>query len=142
MKKFKFNIRGNKYDVEIKSLEAGVANLEVNGTTYTVELEKEERLSKTPILRRAPIVTPQDAHKIKKTEGSVYKVKAPLPGNILTITVKEGDEVSKGDPMLVYEAMKMENKLTAEKAGVVTRIHVKPGDSVLQEDILLEMELS
>lgn len=142
MKKFKFNIRGNKYDVEIKSLDAGIANLEVNGTTYIVELEKEERLSKTPVLRRALIETPQDAHKIKKTEGNVYKVKAPLPGNILTIAVKEGDEVSKGDPMLVYEAMKMENKLTAEKAGVVRRIHVKPGDSVLQEDVLLEMELS
>lgn len=142
MKKFKFNIRGNKYDVEIKSLEAGVANLEVNGTTYMVELEKEERPSKTPVLRRAPIATPQDAHKIKKTEGSIYKVKAPLPGNILTITVKEGDEISKGDPMLVYEAMKMENKLTAEKAGIVKRILVKPGDSVLQEDVLIEMELS
>lgn len=142
MKKFKFNIRGNNYDVEIKSLEAGIANLEVNGTTYTVELEKEEKISKTPILRRAPIETPRNAHKIKKTEGSIFKVKAPLPGNILTITVKEGDEVSKGDPMLVYEAMKMENKLTAEKAGVVTRIHVKPGDSVLQEDVLFEMELS
>lgn len=142
MKKFKFNIRGNKYDVEIKSLDASIANLEVNGTTYIVELEKEERLSKTPVLRRALIETPQDAYKIKKTEGNVYKVKAPLPGNILTIAVKEGDEVSKGDPILVYEAMKMENKLTAEKAGVVTRIHVKPGDSVLQEDVLLEMELS
>ena len=42
---------------------------------------------------------------------------------------------------MVYEAMKMENKLTAEKVGIVTRIHVKPGDSVLQEDDLLEMEL-
>ena len=142
MKKFKFNIRGNNYEVEIKSLDDGLAKLEVNGTKYSVELEKEERLSKTPVLRRAPLATPQDAHKIKKTKESVYKVKAPLPGNILTISVKEGDEVTKGDPLLVYEAMKMENKLTSEKTGVVSRILVKPGDSVLQEDDLLEMELS
>ena len=54
----------------------------------------------------------------------------------------KGDEVNKGDSLLVYEAMKMENKLTADKGGIIKSILVKPGDSVLQEDVLLEMELT
>lgn len=142
MKRFKFNISGNNYDVEVNSLEDGVAKLEVNGTSYKVILEKEEKLSKTPVLRRSPLRTPTDAHQIKKTEGSLYKVAAPLPGVIMNILIKEGDNVSKSDPLLIYEAMKMENKLVAEKTGVVKRILVKPGDSVLQDDVLLEMELT
>ena len=142
MKKFKFNIRGNNYDVEVKSLEDGLAKIEVNGTSYRVELEKEKRTSKTPMLRRSPIKTPKDAHEIKKTEGSIYKVKAPLPGNILKLKIKEGDEVTSGDLLMIYEAMKMENKLTADKSGTIISIQVKEGDSVLQDDVLLEMEIA
>ena len=142
MKKFKFNIRGNNYDVEVKSLDDGIAKIEVNGTSYRVELEKEERTSKTPVLRRAPVATPKDAHKIKKTEGSIHKVKAPLPGNILKLKVNVGDTVTTGDLLMIYEAMKMENKLTADKSGTITSIQVKEGDSVLENDVLLEMELS
>ncbi len=142
MKKFKFTIRGNDYDVEIKDFEDGIAKLEVNGTLYKVEVEKESIVQKTPVLRRPAMVKSKDAHKIKKTEGNIFKVKAPLPGNILQIFVKPGDAVKKEDPLMLYEAMKMENKLLSEKEGIVKSINVRVGDSVLQEDVMIELELS
>ncbi len=62
MKKFKFTIRGNNYEVEIKKFEEGIAKLEVNGTPYTVELQKDERAAaKTPVLVRSPLKTPKNA---------------------------------------------------------------------------------
>lgn len=140
MKKFKFTIQGNQYEVEIKDFEDGIAKLEVNGTCYKVEVEKQVSTTKTPVLKRSPIQTPSNAHEIKKTEGSTFKVKAPLPGNILQVFVKAGDQVKKDDPLVLYEAMKMENKLLSEKSGTITSVKVNPGDSVLQEDLLIEME--
>jgi biotin carboxyl carrier protein len=140
MKKFKFTIRGNEYEVEIKDFEDGIAKLEVNGTYYKVEVEKQAATTKTPVLRRSPINTPSNAHEIKKTEGKLFKVNAPLPGNILQVYVKVGDVVKKDAPLVLYEAMKMENKLLSEKSGIIKSIKVSPGDAVLQEDLLIELE--
>ena len=140
MKKFKFTIQGNQYEVEIKNFEDGIAKLEVNGTYYKVEVEKRTTTTKTPVLRRSPIATPSNAHEIQKTNGNIFKVKAPLPGNILQVFVKVGDQIKKNDPLLLYEAMKMENKLLSEKEGIVKAIKVHPGDAVLQEDLLIELE--
>lgn len=142
MKKFKFTIRGNNYEVDIHSLEDGIAKLEVNGTRYKVELHKEERGSKTPVLVRPPVATPKDAHVIKKSAEGLYKIKAPLPGNIIQVFTKPDDTVTRGEKLLLYEAMKMENTLLAEKDGIVKSVKVNTGDSVLQDDIIIEMEIS
>ncbi len=139
MKKFKFTISGNNYEVEVKKLESGVAKIEVNGTNYNIELHKEERTSKTPILVRPAVARNADSHKISKSAGDIFAAKAPLPGNIMQIFVKVGDEVAKSDKLLMYEAMKMENNLLAEKAGTIKSIKVNPGDAVLQDDLLIEI---
>ena len=141
MKKFKFTIRGNEYEVEVQKLEDGLAQIDVNGTSYEVELQKEEKTSKTPILVRSHMPIAKDAHQIKKSQGGLFQVKAPLPGNILEIHVKEGGEVKKEDKLLLYEAMKMENTILAEKTGRIKSIKIKPGDAVLQDDVLIELEL-
>ena len=140
MKTFKFTISGNKYEVEVQSLDEGIAKIEVNGTQYHVELEKQVQSTKTPVLVRSKVKNPAGSHKIKKTESLGYKVVAPLPGNIMQLFVKEGDAVSKGDKLLIYEAMKMENELKSEKDGVITAIKVSLGDSVLQDEVLIEMQ--
>lgn len=140
MKNFKFSIRGNDYEVEVKSLEDNVAEIEVNGTLYEVELKREMKEPKTPKLVRKPIATSSDAHEIKKEEVALHKVKAPLPGTIMQVFVRPGDQVKKGDRLLIYEAMKMENNIMAEKDGIVKTIRVTPGDNVLQDDVLIEME--
>lgn len=140
MKKFKFTIKGNDYEVKIAEVEENVAHLEVNGTEYEVQLHREVKQSKTPRLVRKPVMKKPGEGTITKTAGgSAIKVQAPLPGNIFKILVNVGDEVKKGDNLLIMEAMKMENNVLAEKDGVVKTIKVNVGDAVLQGDVLIEM---
>ena len=70
----------------------------------------------------------------------INDIKAPMPGLILEVNVKEGDEVKEGDYLLVLEAMKMENTLTAPRDGVVKSVSVDKSDAVEKNQLLIEME--
>jgi glutaconyl-CoA/methylmalonyl-CoA decarboxylase subunit gamma len=113
--------------------------VEVNGTVYQVEVKQDVKQSKTPILVRSEPAIPKSAHKFKKKISGSYEVKSPLPGNIMNVFVRENDEVKKGDKLLMYEAMKMENIIYAEKDGSIVKVKVKPGDNILEGDVLMEI---
>lgn len=140
MKKYKFTIGGNKYEVELKNFDEDIANIEVNGTSYDVEIHREVKQTKTPRLVRPAVVNKPGEGTISKAGAGKLVIKAPLPGNIMQLFVQQGDKVTKGQKILMYEAMKMENDILAEKDGVISSIKVKPGDSVLQGDALLEIQ--
>jgi propionyl-CoA carboxylase alpha chain len=74
----------------------------------------------------------------KKTSDTGKQVLCPMPGLVVSITVKEGQEVKAGEPVAVVEAMKMENVLRAEIDGTVKRINAKPGDSLAVDAVILE----
>ncbi len=143
MKKFKFNIRGNSYNVEILSLEDNIAEVDVNGSTYQVEIEKTTQETKTPKLIRPKIIPTGGSGNVKTSKPSDKKgvgfVKAPLPGTILELKVKVGDEVKVGDTLLIMEAMKMENNIKSDKAGKVVVIKVNNAESVLEGEVLIEI---
>lgn len=143
MKKFSFTIRGNKYDVELQDIEDNIAEIEVNGSKYEVEIHKEIKTSKTPRLVRPAVVPSQDPDKSRTAKPAERKgaggIKAPLPGTILEMKVKVGDEVKQGDIILIMEAMKMENNIKADKSGKITNVNVNLGDSVLEGDLLVEI---
>jgi biotin carboxyl carrier protein len=139
MKTYKFTISGNRYTVNIKSFEDNIAEIEVNGTPYTVEMEHEIKTTKTPKLVRPERPAQKPPAEIQKGSG-LSKITAPLPGTIFKIIAKEGDTVKKGDKVLIMEAMKMENNILAEKEGTVKKILIQEGDSVLQGDLLIEIE--
>lgn len=138
MKSYKFSIHGTQYDVEIKSVENNLAHIEVNGTEYDVEIQHQMPVTKTPILVRNPVKAPDSS--LHVVSSGFLQVRTPLPGNILAISKKNGDSVRRGDVVLTYEAMKMENKILAEKDGVVRNLKVNPGDIILQDQILFEIE--
>lgn len=141
MKNYQFEINGNNYDVRIKAFEDNIVDIEVNGTSYKVNLKKEVKTPKTPKLVRSK--TPPPSTKDNKSltrKGKLSVIKAPLPGKILNVLVKEGDTVKKDDKLVVMEAMKMENNIQADVDGVIKSIKVSAGESVLQDDILLEIE--
>ncbi len=140
MKKFEFTINGNKYEVNLKDVDENIAHIEVNGTDYSVEIHREIKKNKTPKLVRSEVKTkPGEGQIVKKGAAGGYQVQAPLPGSIFKMLVKEGDEVKKGDVLLIMEAMKMENNVMSEKEGTVKSIRVKVGDNVLQNDVLIEL---
>ncbi len=144
MKKLKFKIHGNNYEVEILSIEDNIAEVDVNGSTYTVEIQQEVKASKTPKLIRPKMVPSTDSSVAKTSKPGERKgagtVKAPLPGTILEIKVKVGDKVKLGDRLLVMEAMKMENNINSDKEGIISVIKFNVGDAVLEGDILIEIE--
>jgi len=139
MRRYKFTIGGNRYNVEIKSLEENIAEIEVNGTSYQVELDKEIKTPQTPkLVRYTPPVPPKAPAPLNLPGLSM--IKAPLPGTIIAITVQPGMQIKLDQPVLILEAMKMENNIFAEKPGTVKTVRVAVGDTVMQGDILIEIE--
>ncbi|MCD6543046.1 MAG: hypothetical protein J7K34_00900 [Flavobacteriaceae bacterium] len=139
MKNFKFRIHDNNYKVRILSHEGNMINLEVNGTSYSVKMKEDILISKTPTLVRAASQRPSEPLKVNPSSQKT-KILSPLPGSIFAINIKVGDTIKEGDSMLILEAMKMENEITAEISGVISVIHVKVGQQVLQNDPLIELE--
>ncbi|ROL62361.1 biotin/lipoyl-binding protein [Bacteroidetes/Chlorobi group bacterium ChocPot_Mid] len=145
MKKFKMNINGNEYEVNIINVDDNIAEVEVNGEKFNVELEKKVQVSKTPKLVRSVVSPSTDIDKStsktsKPNEAKgVGFIKSPLPGIILSIEVNVGDEVKVGQRLMVLEAMKMENNINADKSGKIVSIKVKTGDSVMEGDLLIEI---
>jgi biotin carboxyl carrier protein len=72
-------------------------------------------------------------------EGGEFQLKAPMPGLVISILVEEGQEVKKGQVLLVLESMKMQNELKAPRDGVIGRVRVKAGESVEQKQSLLSV---
>ncbi|MCP5100156.1 MAG: acetyl-CoA carboxylase biotin carboxyl carrier protein subunit [Chloroflexi bacterium] len=68
------------------------------------------------------------------------RVKAPIPGLISRILVEPGTEVKVGQPVIVLEAMKMENEIRAPRSGTVTSLHVETGDSVVRNEVLVDIQ--
>ena len=139
MKEYKYKINGNLYNVVIGDIEENIAHVEVNGTHYTVEMEKKPKAAPAPkpVVRPAakPAAAPVAAAPVAKPAagGAKSGVKSPLPGVILDIKVNVGDEVKKGQTLIILEAMKMENSINADKDGKVAAINVSKGESVLEE---------
>ena len=145
MKNFKFTIQGNKYDVKVLEVEDNIAEVDVNGTIYKVEVDRKISATKTPRLVRSVAVPSTESvpSQLKTSAPTTPKgagfIKSPLPGVILDVHVREGDKVTAGTKLITLEAMKMENNINADKAGVIKALKVKKGDSVLEGDILIEI---
>ena len=139
MKKFKFTISGNQYEVEVQSFENDKAQVVVNGTQYEVDVEREKEEAKPVIAPRPAAAKAAAPAAAPAAGGNVDGVKAvaPLPGTIMQIYVNVGDQDKRADKILRYEAMKMENNFLAEVDGVIKDIKVRVGDNVLQGAVLV-----
>jgi len=139
MNNFKYTINGNVYKVVINRIEDTVAEVEVNGTSYKVEMNKPAKKQIVTINRPAqttvaPAVRPQ------QTVPVASLLRSPLPGVILDVFCNVGDAVKKGQKIMILEAMKMENVINAEKDGTVKEIKINKGDSVLEGAELIIIE--
>ena len=149
MKKFKFKIDDENFDVSVSEKGNNIAEVIVNGKTYSVQVEKEETPAiRTPVIKTvqppAPktslVTAPQPAAAPVKKQGGAEAIRSPLPGNIFKIVVEVGQSVKKGDLLLVIESMKMENNILSDREGCVKVIYVQPGQNILQNDLLIELE--
>lgn len=149
MRTYSYTINGARYDVTIESLRDQVAKLNVNGVAFDVEIlgaplsEGDLPEVAAAAAPAAPVAAAPKAESApaapaaKGTAGAGEPVNAPLPGVVTKVLVAAGQAVKKGDTVVVLEAMKMENNITAECDGTVTGICVAAGDSVLEGTTLL-----
>ncbi|MGB5468948.1 MAG: biotin/lipoyl-containing protein, partial [Woeseiaceae bacterium] len=109
---------------------SGVYSVRVNGKTFTVEVAESGQLASVSAATAAPGAA-------SATAGSGETVKAVLAGNIFKVNVAPGATVSKGDPLVIVEAMKMETAVAAPRSGTVVEVFVSQGDAVHVGDALV-----
>lgn len=143
MKEYKYKINGNTYKVAVGDIDDNIAQVEVNGVPYKVELEKAPAAKVAAVRPSAAPRTATGDKVIAKPAAAATggaPVKAPLPGTVLAVNVKVGDTVKASDVVVLLEAMKMENAIHAGRDGRVASVNVAQGDSVLEGAALITLE--
>ncbi len=149
MKEYKYKINGKEYKVAVGDVdENNVAQVEVNGKAFSVELEGKPKASpvvkkvapvasETPAAAPTPAPAKKPAAKQATAAAGDYVIESPLPGTIKELYVKEGQAVKADDVVCILEAMKMGNEIHAGKDGTVKSINVNKEDSVLEGDTIM-----
>jgi len=148
--RYKIAIGDSKFDIEVGEIQAGVAEVTVNGQTYQVNIENYAEVaagrglqsrktmtaeSRTSAISAAqPVIVPAADMSPNPGGGAVV---APIPGLILKINVKVGDAVSTGQVVAIMEAMKMENNISSNIAGTVTAIRAAEGSQVTTGEVIM-----
>ena len=149
MSDYVLKIGEQEFRAEVREITPDEARVVVNGTEYAVALLEVARRPQPPRAApsapapaarptAAPAAAPTPSPR-PVTAGDSGVVRAPLPGLILEIKAQEGQAVQAGDPIVVMEAMKMENVVSAPHTGTVRKVFVGAGDSVGEQDPLVEI---
>lgn len=134
MKRFNVTVNGVAYDVTVEEI-GGVASASAPAPVAAPAPMAAPAPVAAPVAAPAPAAAPTTA---PAAAGSI-EVKAPLQGTVMKVLVKPGDKVTKGSPVCVIEALKMENDVPAPADGVVASVNVKGGDSVKTDEVLLTL---
>ena len=121
MSKYRINIAGETYEIEVESLDEVAITME-DSTSF--------------IDKKAQTIEPQISSAMMERDNVVQ---SPMPGTIVKTLVKNGEKVRKGQPILILEAMKMENEITAPKDGVVEELNVAEKYTVQGGDTLFKI---
>jgi len=127
MKKYRINVNGNTYEVEVE--EIGGASAPVIKPTISVAAPVI-----TPVSSPAPAATPKAN---APTPAGAEVISAPMPGKIVSIKVQAGQSVKAGDLILTLEAMKMENEIFCGEAGTIKEVRCSEGAAVNPGDVLV-----
>jgi biotin carboxyl carrier protein len=140
------SVDGTLYEVDFDAVSGQpVVSLLVDGKSYEAYVYEDEQTLQVLLHGRMfPVMVEDEREKrLRAASGSRiaergdFHLRAPMPGLVVAIPVGEGQEVQKGDVLVVLESMKMQNELKSPRAGLITRLRVKPGDSVDQHQTLL-----
>ncbi len=142
---FKIQVGPKTYEVDVSSFSGpGRLSMLVDNRSYDVDIDQDGEELLVTVRGRTYRVTVEDEIREKMLGKSKARagtgellVKAPMPGMVVALEVKEGDTVKSGQGLVVLEAMKMQNELRSPRAGRVTTVKVKPGDKVNGGDTLL-----
>ncbi len=121
-------VNNKVYEIAVSQLSNETYSFLVNGYSYELSIRTKLQEKAIEILGK------------RKNDKKEKQIKAPMPGLVLQIKINIGDEIKVGDPLIVLEAMKMENEIRSQANGVIKEIFVKEGLSVEKNEILLNIE--
>ena len=142
------SVNGKTYQVDFESVSGQpVYSLIVDGKSHESYVQQGEDNWQVLLRGRLyPVIVEDEREKRLRAaagggvaESGEFHLKAPMPGLVVTIPVAEGQEVKKGQVLLILESMKMQNELKSPRAGSIGRIRVKSGESVEQKQTLLSI---
>ena len=134
------NINGKSYKIKLRRNDRPTAfSVEVDGKKFLLQLEhSRKRLSGKGAAARTPTTRVLERGQLRgKKKGAVTSI---MPGRVVLLKVKEGDEVKAGDPLCIVEAMKMENEIIAPREGIVKEVRVELGSIVDKSEVLFVIE--
>lgn len=145
----KVKIKGKRFDLKIVEDEKGFSYIIFRNKKYHVEiLEKNQNkyiIMINGVWHSFSVETPI-SFKRRKTlskNGSVSRVEnvmAPMPGKIVEIMVEENSDIKEGEPILILEAMKMQNEIVSNVNGKIRKINIKNNDNVIKDEVMIEIE--
>jgi len=142
-------INGQRHEIKIFEDDDGFTYLEYKNKKYLAEIIEKNQNKYTVLLNgvsysftiESPISYSRRKYLEKHKQVSRSEnITAPMPGKIIELLVEENTSVKEGDAILILEAMKMQNEITSTASGKVTKINVRPGDTVTKDQIMLEIE--
>ena len=141
-KSYRAAIGNRTADVEIMHTESGRLDLLIDGQRVTAYVSSENTKRWVTVNGQTFVLTKPAAGAKRRGVGHDHaaELAAPMPGQVRSVNVSEGDAVTKGQTLLVLEAMKMEIRIQAPGDGVVKKLLVKQGQTVEREQVLIEIE--
>lgn len=140
-KSYRLSIDDNSVDVEILQAKDGKLDLLVDGKHVTAYISSDNAKRWVTVNGQTVMLTKSSGTKRRSAgHDQASELAAPMPGLVRAVNVKEGDAVTKGQTLLLLEAMKMEIRVQAPKDTVVKKLLVKQGQTVEREQLLIELE--
>ena len=139
---FRIRVGQQWYTVQVGDLNTSPIEVVVDGESFQVEVEgvPETALPRRARSRSSDRLAPPSLRSETSSSQSDDVIRSPMPGRVISIMVRPGEQVSTGQEVCVIEAMKMEQSIRVGRSGVVKTIHVQPMDSVSANDPLMELE--
>ena len=140
MKRYDLEINGKRYLVEVEAEPGHHFRVQIGDQEFVVEVKSVQRERTDTFSSQIPQVVRHQVSMEDEVAGQLI-IRAPLPGVVKKILVKEGEEVSEGDILAVIEAMKMENNIVSSTSGIVKEVKVRQGETVKLHQVLIILKV-
>lgn len=144
---YRLTWEGKSFNVDAIRANHNTFSLLVSGKSYEVTIENQGSSYSVNFFNDTIDLELFDARQFgasaitkKNVRGGAHEILAPMPGKIIKVAVSQDGKVQEGDPLLIMEAMKMQNELKAPASGTVRNVYVKEGEAVSSQQVLMVLE--